>query len=292
MTESNNLIILTSSELTLRESSLITRGLELISKQRSILLFDDISLCNAYEQILSDDYTIYRTNKKEELTIILKSHTIDVLIADIVCFGDNGLEEIRKFKNSNPNIKIVNISKYNSFNLNFIVPLININFPDKVIDLFLSKPINYDLLQDKIRLLFLDHNSKNRAKTNSKKMLISDDEPEVIRFYSKIITDRNVHVEIFSSSDAIETKKMIESKPNEYDLFTTDNRKPFICGAELAGLLRNISPLTKILICSGYSDYDTCIEILENQLVDYYMPKPVDPDEYIQVICKLLDLDH
>jgi two-component system response regulator YesN len=70
------------------------------------------------------------------------------------------------------------------------------------------------------------------------------------------------------------------------DVVMTDINMPFMDGLSFADRLPGVSPLTKVLIISGYDDFEYARTALRLQVYDYII-KPVTPHEFKEVLSKL-----
>ncbi|MDR2185800.1 MAG: response regulator [Treponema sp.] len=70
------------------------------------------------------------------------------------------------------------------------------------------------------------------------------------------------------------------------DVVMTDINMPFMDGLSFADRLPGVSPMTKVLIISGYDDFEYARRALQLQVYDYII-KPVTPPEFKEVLSKL-----
>ena len=76
---------------------------------------------------------------------------------------------------------------------------------------------------------------------------------------------------------------ILEQKP---DIVITDIKMPFMDGLQLAGLIRRELPDTRIVILSGYSEFEYAQEALRIGVTEYLL-KPITPRKLREVIEKL-----
>ena len=76
---------------------------------------------------------------------------------------------------------------------------------------------------------------------------------------------------------------ILEQKP---DIVITDIKMPFMDGLQLAGLIRRELPDTRIVILSGYSEFEYAQEALRIGVTEYLL-KPITPKKLREVIEKL-----
>lgn len=122
------------------------------------------------------------------------------------------------------------------------------------------------------------------------KVLIVDDIPEYVETIEAYIEERASVLKAHSLSEA---KSLIQA--NRIDLAIVDirldegdpeNRD----GLELLVWLRKIFPKVGIIVMSAYKEFDYAVEAL-NAGADYFMRKPIDPDELNSIVDKIISGD-
>lgn len=83
----------------------------------------------------------------------------------------------------------------------------------------------------------------------------------------------------------IEAKRIIQEK--EFDIVMTDLRMPDMSGMDLIRLIKNQAPASQIIMMTGYADIATAIESIKKGAFNY-IPKPLNPDEVLNVIKEAL----
>ena len=83
----------------------------------------------------------------------------------------------------------------------------------------------------------------------------------------------------------IEAKRIIQEK--EFDIVMTDLRMPDMSGMDMIRLIKNQAPATQIIMMTGYADIATAIESIKKGAFNY-IPKPLNPDEVLNVINEAL----
>ena len=78
---------------------------------------------------------------------------------------------------------------------------------------------------------------------------------------------------------------ILQQKP---DILITDIKMPFMDGLELAAEVKKQLPDTKIVILSGYSEFEYAQEALRLGVTEYLL-KPITPKKLKEVIRKLAD---
>jgi two-component system response regulator YesN len=124
-------------------------------------------------------------------------------------------------------------------------------------------------------------------------VLIADDEPDICYGLCEIVDWNSLGFTVldtaFDGEDALE-----KLKSRKYDLLVTDIRMPVISGLELIQKIRERNLSIKILILSGYNDFEFAKKAIEYS-VDGYLLKPIDRDElngYLVSVKGDLDREH
>lgn len=80
--------------------------------------------------------------------------------------------------------------------------------------------------------------------------------------------------------------QICKSKP---DIVITDIKMPFMDGLELARLVKNEFPNIKIIILSGYGEFNYAKTAIELGVTDYLL-KPITPDKLLEAVMKVAEL--
>ena len=115
------------------------------------------------------------------------------------------------------------------------------------------------------------------------KILVIDDEQDICLLLERFLTRKGF--ECTATSDEKEGFNLI--KANGYDLVITDLKLPTISGIELLQKIKILSPQTKVIIITGYSDIKTAVEAMRHGASDY-VSKPLYPDELLSTIKEAL----
>jgi signal transduction histidine kinase/DNA-binding response OmpR family regulator len=119
-----------------------------------------------------------------------------------------------------------------------------------------------------------------REKENmQKKILIVDDEPDIVKIIKIILEIEPGQYEVHTSSDGRDAlKKISEFRP---DLILLDEMLPLLKGNEVAKIIKNDPELRKIpviMVTARHLQKDK-VDSLENAMVDDYITKPFEPEE-------------
>ena len=109
------------------------------------------------------------------------------------------------------------------------------------------------------------------------KVLIAEDEPPIMRMIKSTL--ESVDSDFKVTECCINGKNAVEKLKNEdLDIVITDIKMPIMTGIELAGWIYQNKPDTKVIIVSGYSDFEYARKALEYKVFDYLL-KPISKDK-------------
>ena len=129
----------------------------------------------------------------------------------------------------------------------------------------------------------VDINKAEDTKGNSdKKVLVVDDDIEILQLMSRIIERSGYHVK--SASDAEEALKLIME--NQFNLVISDISLPGMSGIELYNKVRNKYECPEFIFMSGYAVNDMDEMILESA-ADFF-PKPFRIKSVMETISRIL----
>lgn len=119
------------------------------------------------------------------------------------------------------------------------------------------------------------------------KLLIVDDEPLIRKGISKLIDYEELAVgNVFEAADGISALKVVEhDKP---DIILTDINMPKMDGLEFAKKAKDIHPMAKIAVITGYDYFDYAVTALKTGVDDYVL-KPVSKEDITNIIKKLVN---
>lgn len=117
------------------------------------------------------------------------------------------------------------------------------------------------------------------------KVLITDDEIQIRKgLRLKVDWEKEGFEIVEEASNGKEALEILENM--DIDLVITDMRMPIIDGVELAKRCHIEFPHVKIIVLSGYSDFDYVRNSLKQGVKDYLL-KPVAPDELEEALRKI-----
>lgn len=117
------------------------------------------------------------------------------------------------------------------------------------------------------------------------KLLLVDDEADVREgLMERIDWESNGYIVTDRAENGHEAMEMFErSRP---DVVVTDIQMPFMDGLQLAEWIRENYPLTKIIILTGYDEFEYARKAITLQ-IDEYVLKPFSSHELIEILLKV-----
>ena len=132
----------------------------------------------------------------------------------------------------------------------------------------------------------LDNNAlTSPIPTGKEKILLVDDEKELVRLGDQLLSNLGYQVQtVTSSQEALE----IFTQDQDFDLVITDQTMPGLTGMELAKKILDMRPDIPIILCTGYSKEVTDEKIREIGIRSVLM-KPISIGDVSRIIRKILD---
>lgn len=115
--------------------------------------------------------------------------------------------------------------------------------------------------------------------TDSRDILIVDDDKTLLRSLKKILESQGYSVE--TARTGKEATKKLEKHFCLVALL--DIKLPDIEGTELLEVMRKISPRTAKIMLTGYATLENAVESL-NKGADAFLTKPINPHEVLRVV--------
>ncbi|NHJ05806.1 MAG: response regulator [Candidatus Heimdallarchaeota archaeon] len=116
------------------------------------------------------------------------------------------------------------------------------------------------------------------------RILVIDDNEIIRTILHELLTRKGY--ETYVSSDGLTALEDIR-KINPH-IAIVDLMLPGITGIDVIKKIRKLSPTTESIIITGYSSYESALQILDSQIASGFLEKPVDVDKLIVTITDLL----
>lgn len=120
------------------------------------------------------------------------------------------------------------------------------------------------------------------------KIMIVDDEPDVLLTYKVFLTKQGYSVEAFpDSKSALES--IVSVGPSYYDLVVTDIRMKSLNGLQLYHKIRSTDPDLKVVFVSALDAIEELVSVLPGVTARDIIKKPVSEQEFVSRIKGALD---
>jgi len=119
---------------------------------------------------------------------------------------------------------------------------------------------------------------------NPYSILIVDDEPLIRKSLYEILK-----IAGFDTTTAVNAEEAAALFSNRsFDIVITDMKLPKMSGLELLGLIKKVSPVTEVILITGYGSIETAVDAMKNGAFDY-VTKPIVDDEIKILIEKIIE---
>ena len=120
----------------------------------------------------------------------------------------------------------------------------------------------------------------------SERILLADDEPDIVAAVKIILEKLGYQVETFSNGQ--EALEAFWADPDRFDLIFTDQTMPQLTGVELAQEIVKVRPHLPIIICTGFSESIPPEQIRALGIGELLM-KPLTPNRLVESVRRGLD---
>lgn len=116
--------------------------------------------------------------------------------------------------------------------------------------------------------------------------MVVDDEEDICSSLETYLEGSMDDVEVLSKHSASEALSYLEAYP--VDMIITDFRMPDLDGLEFLEKVRKVRPNTPRLMMTAYPDLDLAMEAINEEHVDAFLTKPLEPLELVQTVRRTL----
>jgi DNA-binding NtrC family response regulator len=117
------------------------------------------------------------------------------------------------------------------------------------------------------------------------RILVVDDEPNMLRLLKTILTDRTGY-EVDTTNNPLEVSRLLKEKP--YDLVISDLKMPLVDGIDLIDIIRQIDAQLPIVIITAYGTLETAEEAVEKGAYDF-ITKPFRKEAILITVKRALE---
>src|SRR5208283_3048212 len=124
----------------------------------------------------------------------------------------------------------------------------------------------------------------NEEGTMPEKILIVDDEPDMLRLLSMIIKDKTPY-EITTTNNPVEALDL--ARKGGFDLLISDLKMPGLDGIELLNAVRSFDAAIPVIIITAYATAESAAEAMDKNAFDF-ITKPFRKEQIIFTIEKAM----
>lgn len=117
------------------------------------------------------------------------------------------------------------------------------------------------------------------------RILIVDDEKDMLALLKRIITEKTEH-EVMTEHDPLRAIKLIHTEP--FDLVITDLKMPNMDGIALLDEIKRIQPSSNVIIMTAYATIETAVEATRKGAFDY-IAKPFRKERILLTLSRALE---
>jgi len=118
----------------------------------------------------------------------------------------------------------------------------------------------------------------------SGKILLVDDEPEVLELLSVVLEDEGFRILLANNGE----EAIAQAKKEEPQVVLLDIRMPDLDGVEVLRRIKEINPATGVIMMTAYGAMDTVVEAIQLGAYDY-LTKPLDEEKVKVLIRRALE---
>ena len=119
----------------------------------------------------------------------------------------------------------------------------------------------------------------------SERILVVDDEPNMLRLLKTILMDKTGY-EVTTTNNPLEVSKLLQE--GRYDLVVTDLKMPLVDGIDLIGIVKNIDATMPIIVITAYGTIETAEEAIQKGAYDF-ITKPFRKETILITIKRALE---
>lgn len=119
----------------------------------------------------------------------------------------------------------------------------------------------------------------------TERILVVDDEPNMLRLLKTILTDRTGY-EVDTTNNPLEVSRMLQEKA--YDLVISDLKMPLVDGIDLIDIIRKLDARLPIVIITAYGTLETAEEAVQKGAYDF-ITKPFRKEAILITVKRALE---
>lgn len=126
------------------------------------------------------------------------------------------------------------------------------------------------------------------AELNEHRILVVDDEEPLLKIVRRLLK-RNGFADLVTALDAEQAIQQIERAESPFSLIISDQKMPGMCGNDFLARTIQMSPDSRRILLTGYSNFKSAVDAVNKGAIHYYMSKPFDSEGLIRIVKQELD---
>lgn len=118
------------------------------------------------------------------------------------------------------------------------------------------------------------------------KILVVDDEPNMLRLLKTILTDKTGY-EVETTNNPLEVEKLLKEQ-GPFQVVVTDLKMPLVDGIDLIDIIRRIDDSIPIIIITAYGTLETAEEAIQKGAYDF-ITKPFRKESILITVKRALE---
>ncbi len=252
-------------------------------KIKLLLVDDEFEFLNSASISLSRrDFQVTAASNGMEALRLMALQEFDAAVLDVKMPGIDGVELLRKIREIDAEMPVLMLTGHG-------------NIPDAFESIkvgalnYLSKPYDIDALAEKVKkavesrgkAVNFSSETTNSRQTETIRVLLVDDEEELLSSLSPVLRRRGFMVEIAQSGD----EALQLAGERNFDVIVLDIRMPGMDGIETLKRLREIKQNFEAIILTGHPSVKNAFESVKQGAAEY-LTKPPNIDDLAELIKK------
>jgi len=177
----------------------------------------------------------------------------------------------------------ISISEFGMrFNSNLMAYLQKGDVRDTETDYFEAKSVT-EFIEKELGPVMTSHqNNDEYAKDLSGKIMLVDDENDILFTYQLFLSEAGYEVDVFS--DPAEALRQVALSPTAYRLVITDIRMASINGLQLYHGMRAMNQNIKVIFLSALDAADEVVSVLPGMKREFVLKKPVNKETFTRAV--------